>query len=106
MRGAKRDDGGWTFVSNHFLVLLLLAEDPEERMVDVARRLGLTERAVQRIVGDLVEAGYLVRTRVGRRNHYEVNTAMPMRHLETQHRRLGEFLALMRDRETTGSQTA
>ena len=96
MRGAKRSDGGWTFVSNHFLVLLCIAEDPEQRMVDVSKRLAITERAVQGIVADLVDAGYLTRTKVGRRNHYRVNSSMPMRHLETQHRQLDDLLALLK----------
>jgi predicted DNA-binding transcriptional regulator len=95
MRGAKRPDGGWTFVSNHFLVLLCIAEDPGIRMSDVAHRLGVTERTVQGIVANLVEAGYLKRTRVGRRNHYEIDATMPLRHLETEHRRLGDLLALL-----------
>jgi Mn-dependent DtxR family transcriptional regulator len=95
MRGAKRPDGGWTFVSNHFLVLLCIAEDPGIRMSDVAHRLGVTERTVQGIVANLEEAGYLRRTRVGRRNHYEIDTTMPLRHLETEHRRLGDLLALL-----------
>ena len=101
MRGAKRPDGGWTFVSNHFLVLLCIAEDPGVRMIDVASRLGITERSVQGIVADLVNAGYVTRTRVGRRNQYDVDTSMPMRHLETQHRRLGDLLTLLQHR--TGS---
>jgi len=96
MRGARRSDGGWTFVSNHFLVLLCIAEDPEQRMVDVSRRLGITERAVQGIVADLVDAAYLTRTKVGRRNHYRVNASMPMRHLETEHRQLGDLLAILK----------
>ena len=85
----------WTFMSTHFLVLLCIAEDPGIRMADVAERVGLTERAVQRIVTDLVDGGYLHRSRVGRRNQYEINREMPLRHLETQHRRLGELLSLI-----------
>jgi len=65
------------------------------RMSDVAERVGITERAVQGIVADLVDAGYLTRSRVGRRNHYEINREMPLRHLETQHHRLGELLGLL-----------
>lgn len=85
----------WTFVTNHFLVLLCIAEDPGVRMSDVAKKIGVTERAVQGIVGDLEEAGYLQRTRVGRRNHYEIHNEMPLRHLQTQHRQLGELLSLI-----------
>jgi DNA-binding IclR family transcriptional regulator len=87
---------GWTFVTNHFLVLLCIAEDPGIRMADVAARVGVTERSVQGMVRDLVETGYLQKTRVGRRNHYEIDAAMPLRHLETAHRHLGELLALLK----------
>lgn len=88
-------EGRWTFVTNHFLVLLCISEDPGVRMADIAPRVGITERAVQRIVSDLVNAGYLTRTRVGRRNHYEVNGDMPLRHLETQHQRVRELLIVL-----------
>jgi predicted transcriptional regulator len=93
---------GWTFVTNHFLVLLCIAEDPDVRMADVAQRVGVTERAVQRLVSDLVDAGYLVRSRQGRRNHYAINSGMPLRHLETQHRQLGDLLVLLTHAEASG----
>jgi len=82
-------------VTRHLLVLLCVAEDPSMRMSEVAKRVGITERAVQGIVADLVDAGYLTRSRIGRRNHYEINREMPLRHLETQHHRLGELLGLL-----------
>lgn len=82
-------------MTNHFLVLLCIAGDPDVRIADIAARLALTERGVQGIVHDLVEVGYLTRSRVGRRNHYQVNRKMPLRHLETQHRQLGDLLALL-----------
>jgi DNA-binding MarR family transcriptional regulator len=91
----SRPERGWTFVTHHFLVLLCIAENPDVRMSEVAERVGVTERAVQRLVADLVDAGYLVRTRRGRRNHYAISREMPLRHLETQHRQLGELLALL-----------
>jgi DNA-binding MarR family transcriptional regulator len=90
--GALDPEARWTFVTNHLVVLLCIAEDPGVKMVDIAARVGITERGVQRIVADLVRAGYLSRTRVGRRNHYEINDEMPLRHLETQHRRVRELL--------------
>jgi len=96
------ENTGWTFVTNHLVVLLCIAEDAGVRMSDIADRAGVTERAVQRIVADLVHAGYLTRTRVGRRNHYEVNDELPLRHLETQHRRVRELLVLLaKDREAS-----
>jgi DNA-binding MarR family transcriptional regulator len=89
--------GSWTFVTNHAAVLLCLARDPEIRMRDVAHRVGITERAAQRIVADLVEEGYVVRRRVGRRNVYEVEPGRAMRHRLARHREIGDFLDLMLD---------
>ena len=88
-------DGGWTFVTSHLVVLLCIAGDPTVRISEVAERTGITVRAVVGILSDLVDEGYLIRTRVGRRNHYSINRDMPLRHLETQHRRVGELLALL-----------
>lgn len=76
----------WTFLSNHAHVLLCVARDPDARVRDMAEAVGITERAVQRILGELVEAGVLVRQRVGRRNHYEIEGSTPLRHpLESSH---------------------
>ena len=63
------------------------------RVRDIADCVGITERAVHRIVSDLVEAGYLTRQRVGRRNHYEIDRGLPLRHpLESEHD-VGELLS-------------
>ena len=70
----------WTFLTNHAQVLLCLAQDPAIRLRDVADRVGITERAAQRILSDLVDAGYVQATRVGRRNHYTLDRAHAMRH--------------------------
>src|SRR5271165_4959329 len=70
----------WTFLSNHAHVLLCIAQEPGARLRDVAERVGITERAVQRIVADLEEGGYLSREREGRRNHYELHADRPFRH--------------------------
>ncbi|HEY3921032.1 MAG TPA: winged helix-turn-helix domain-containing protein [Gaiellaceae bacterium] len=70
----------WTFVTNHTQVLLCLAHNPDVRLRDVADTVGITERAAQRILADLVEAGYVARTREGRRNRYKVNRGKEMRH--------------------------
>jgi len=76
----------WTFLTNHGHVLLCLAQAPELRLRDVAERVGVTERAVQRIVADLEDGGYLRRRRTGRQNAYEINTDGLMRHpLESHH---------------------
>ncbi|MET9397104.1 helix-turn-helix domain-containing protein [Kitasatospora sp. NPDC002965] len=71
---------GWTFVTNHARVLAAIARNPGVRLRDVALESQLTERAVQGIVTDLEKAGYLTRTRVGRRNHYSITTGTWLRH--------------------------
>ncbi len=63
----------WVFLSNHAHVLLCIAGDPDSRTRDIAEQVGITERAAQRIVSDLVAEGYLKRTKIGRRNRYEIN---------------------------------
>ena len=86
----------WTFLTNHAHVLLCVTRDPGIRLRDVADSVGITERAAQRIVADLVDAGYLERTREGRRNHYELNAELPLRHpLERDHQ-IGEVLDVLR----------
>lgn len=85
----------WTFLTNHAHVLLCVARDPGIRLRDVAAAVGITERAAQRIVAELVEAGYLERTRSGRRNRYEIHPELPLRHpLEHEHE-IGEILRLL-----------
>lgn len=70
----------WTFLTNHAQVLLCLAETPDIRLREVAERVGITERATQRILAELVEAGYVTAERVGRRNRYTVDRRHAMRH--------------------------
>ena len=85
----------WTFLTNHSHVLICIAREPEVLLRDVAAQVGITERAVQRIVTDLEEGGYLTRVRTGRRNHYELNTALPLRHPIEAHRTVGVLLELI-----------
>ena len=92
-RGAGNPD--WTFLSNHAHVLLCIAREPEVRLRDVAERVGITERAVQRIVADLEEGGYLTRLREGRRNRYEVHADLPLRHPVEAHREVSVLLELI-----------
>jgi DNA-binding IclR family transcriptional regulator len=70
----------WTFLTNHAQVLLCLAETPDIRLREVAERVGITERATQRILAELVEAGYVETERIGRRNRYTVDRQHAMRH--------------------------
>jgi hypothetical protein len=85
----------WTFLTNHAHVLVCLAEEADIRGRDIAARVGITERAAQAIVADLVAEGYVTRTREGRRNRYEVNPDAPLRHpLEDDHT-VGELLVTL-----------
>ena len=77
---SSTDKPTWTFLTNHAQVLLCLAETPDTRLRDVAEHVGITERAAQRILADLVDAGYVTTTRVGRRNHYTIDREHAMRH--------------------------
>lgn len=86
----------WTFLSNHAHVLICLARTPDARMRDVAQEVGITERAVQRIVAELAEGGFLSVEKSGRRNHYAVNDRLPLRHPVEAHRTIKDLLALVR----------
>lgn len=87
----------WTFLSNHAHVLVCLAMDPDARLRDVAASVGITERAVQKIVSDLESAGVLERERSGRRNSYRLNLEAPLRHALESHRTVGVLLSLVLD---------
>ncbi len=92
----------WTFLTNHAHVLLCVARDPDIRLRDVADFVGITERAAQRIVADLVEAGYLDRTREGRRNSYQLNPNIPLRHPLDREHAIGDILEVL----TTSSESS
>ncbi len=83
---------GWTFLSNHGHVLVCLARNPDMRLRDVAQAVGITERAVQKIIGDLESGGVLTREREGRRNRYQLHIEQPLRHPLEAHRSVGALL--------------
>jgi DNA-binding IclR family transcriptional regulator len=85
----------WTFLTNHGHVLLCIAADPEIRLKDVAEKVGITERATQRIVADLLSAGYLSSQKTGRRRYYQVQTSLPFRHPVERHNQIGLLLNLV-----------
>jgi len=87
----------WTFLSNHGHVLLCLAKDDAVLMRTVAEVVGITERAVQRLVRELEEAGYVVRVKDGRQNRYVVKRHLKLRHPLESHREVGELIALVED---------
>jgi len=85
------------FFSNYAHVLVCLAEDPSARLRDVAERVGITERAVQRIVSHLEEAMVLTKEREGRRNHYSIDMECPLRHPLESHKTVGSLLKMVLD---------
>ena len=87
----------WTFFSNHGHVLICLAGNSNQPLREVALAVGITERAVQRIVADLEEAGYLTRERSGRRNSYTLNTEKKLRHSLEKGHSIGEILDVLAD---------
>jgi hypothetical protein len=89
------DEGSWTFLTNHSHVLICLARDPKLRLRDLAEQVGITERAVQGIVKDLVAAGCLTRYREGRRNRYDIVADRPMRHRVERQHVVGDLLGAM-----------
>jgi predicted transcriptional regulator len=102
-RSAPAVEPEWTFLTNHAHVLLCIAKDPDVRMRDVAELVGITERAVQRIVAELEDAGYVERIRNGRRNRYEVRANLPLRHPIERHERVSSLIALvLGERERPG----
>lgn len=86
---------GWTFLTNHAYVLLCVAEEPDIRVRFLAERVGITERAAQRILSELVVEGYLDKERHGRRNTYTVHGDRPLRHPMQGDRTVGELLRLL-----------
>src|SRR3954467_11496781 len=76
----NRPAGRWVFLTNHAHVLLCITRDPEARTRDIAEQVGITERAAQRILADLVAEGYVTRAKIGRRNRYTVNRRGHLRH--------------------------
>ncbi|MGW0916277.1 MarR family transcriptional regulator [Streptomyces sp. NPDC002784] len=80
MEGVPEPHTGWTFLTNHARVLAAIADDRNARIRDIAVRCRLTERAVQKIIADLEQAGYLSHTREGRSNTYRIDPSMVLRH--------------------------
>lgn len=85
----------WTFLTNHAHVLLCLSREHHDTLREVSQCVGITERAVQRIVADLESAGIIARERIGRRNRYKVNTALPLRHDLEAHKTVGDLMAMV-----------
>jgi len=85
----------WTFLTNHAHVLLCVAANPDARVREIAQTVGVTERATQRILTELEDAGYLTKARDGRRNRYTLNPEARMRHPMDQEHHIGELVTLL-----------
>ncbi len=89
---APAPERGWTFLTNHAHVLLCLAHSGSLTARELGLRIGITERSVQAILADLVAGGYLEKTKVGRRNHYTVNSWGRLRHPVEAAHTVGELI--------------
>jgi DNA-binding MarR family transcriptional regulator len=89
-------DKPWRLVTNHTQVLLCIARDPDVRLKTIAESVGITERAAQRIVHDLIESGFVQRERVGRRNRYVINRELRMRQQAQHEHEIGELLDVLK----------
>ncbi len=89
---AAVQEHGFTLLTNHAFVLVLIARVRDIRMREIASQIGITERAVQRIIDDLTSHKYIVVTKDGRRNRYEIDMERPMRHPLTKHRNIGQLV--------------
>jgi DNA-binding transcriptional ArsR family regulator len=87
--------GSWSFLTNHARALLCIAHDPGVRVRDLAAMVGVTERSAHAMVTDLVDAGYVVKDKDGRRNRYRIQEHLPLRDPITQERTIGEVLDLL-----------
>lgn len=88
-------DAHWTFLSNHSHVLILIKQDSSIVIREIAARVGITERAVQRIIAELEKGGFLEREKLGRQNHYRVLDNKPLRHPIERHKTIRDLLNLI-----------
>lgn len=91
---SRHSDKPWTILTSHGRVLLLIAQNPDLRIRDIAELADITERSAQAIVTDLEEVGYINREKVGRRNSYRVNRKLPFRHAAEADHTVGELIDL------------
>jgi DNA-binding MarR family transcriptional regulator len=91
-QNSQRAEASWTFLTNHSHVLLVLSRHPDIRIRDIAIAVGITERAVQRIIEELETGGYVTVEKTGRRNRYTVNSHRPLRHPVEAHCTVGDLV--------------
>ncbi|MEA3511012.1 MAG: helix-turn-helix domain-containing protein [Actinomycetota bacterium] len=87
----------WTFLTSHARVLILISQNPDSRVRELAEVAGITERSTQRIIAELEDGGYLTHEKVGRRNHYVLSTSATLRHPREQAVEIGLLLDVFRN---------
>jgi DNA-binding Lrp family transcriptional regulator len=92
---ARDETPAWTFLTNHAQVLLCIAQDPGIRLREIGDAIGITERATHRIVVELADAGYISRRRNGRRNHYTIQSHLPIPDPLARQQKIGDLLAVL-----------
>lgn len=102
MDQVQTTSSNWTFLTNHAHVLLCLAQSSSMRMRDIADKVGITERAVQHIIADLVNTGYIDRVRDGRCNVYQLHLNQNLRHPIEAHRKIAGLISFINDNEAYG----
>lgn len=105
MNSSSSNSGhGWRFLTNHAHVLTVISAQPNLRLKDIAFSVGITERTAAQIVNELERAGYLTKSRKGRRNTYEVHDGLPLRHPLHRHHTVGELIRFLQDPAEGGSE--
>lgn len=94
---SRKLDHDWRFLTNYAHVLTAVGANPNLRLRDIAATVGVTERTAVQIVNDLEQAGYLTKTRNGRRNTYEIHDELPLRHPRHRHHTVGDLIRFLQD---------
>ena len=93
----KKPTSSWTFLTNHAHVLLSLAKSPSMRIRELALEVNITERAIQRILAELIDSGYIERIKDGRRNLYKINRTKALKHPIESHKTIDDLITLIFD---------
>src|SRR5437588_12159815 len=97
MNESENNRRTWLLLTNHGNTLLYIARDPDARARDIAQHVGITERAAQRIIADLITGGYVERAKIGRRNRYTINRHAHLRHPAFQDREIGALIDIFHE---------
>ncbi|MBX3211439.1 MAG: winged helix-turn-helix domain-containing protein [Labilithrix sp.] len=101
----RAEERRWSLLTAHAEVLFCIAQNPDTRVREIADAVGISERGAHQIVADLVDAGYVRRARIGRRNHYAIESRTALKHAPVRHRRVASIIALL-DPEPARSERA